>query len=150
MTPDVPLRTSDFFIEELLRKEGRGGRERGYTAYVDPASSAEAWRHRVRLGAEIRLLYVHRGAFGGFSWRALGEIEEQTAPPPYVSQQLGTHGKASRAALLDASQANLDRFLAKRSDWAGQVSPKALPVGAGPLRGGNHHPLPLRAGASRR
>ena len=134
MTPDVPLRTSDFFIEELLRKKA-AEKGKAYTAFVD-GLLAEAWKHRGAWEPEIRLLDAIGARFGAFSPRALGEIEEQTARLSDVSQQLDTHGKAWKAALGDASQANLDRFLKKHSEWAEQVSAKELEgLGSGGARG---------------
>jgi hypothetical protein len=133
-TPDAPLRTSDFFVEELLHKKA-AEKSQSYTAFVD-GLLAEAWKHRGAWEPEIRLLDAIGGRFGAFSPRALGEIEEQTARLSDVSEQLETHGKAWKAALGDASQANLGRFLAKRVDWAEQVSPKGLEgLGPGGARG---------------
>jgi thiol-disulfide isomerase/thioredoxin len=134
MTPDVPLRTSDFFIEELLRKKAA---EEGktYAALVD-GLLAEAWKHKGAWEPEIRLLDAIGARFGIFSPRALAEIEEQTARLSDVSQQLDTHGKAWKAALNDATEANVERFLKRHPEWEQQVSPKGLEgLGPGGARG---------------
>ncbi len=129
MTPDVPLRTSDVFVEELLRKKAKD-QGKTYTAFVD-GLLAEAWKHRGSWEPEIRLLDAIGARFGTFSPRALAEIEEQSARLSDVSGQLDTHGKAWKAALTDAAEANLERFLKKRPEWAQQVSQKGL-EGLGP------------------
>jgi thiol-disulfide isomerase/thioredoxin len=124
MTPDVPFRTSDFFVEELLRKKAA---ERGktYTAFVD-GLLAEAWKNRGAWEPEIRLLDAIGARYGIFSPRALAEIEEQSTRLSDLSGQLDTHGKAWEAALNDGAAANLERFLKKRPDWAQRVSPGGL------------------------
>jgi thiol-disulfide isomerase/thioredoxin len=124
MTPDVPLRASDLFVEELLRKKA-AEQGKAYPAFVD-GLLAEAWKRRGAWEPEIRLIDAIGARYGIFSPRALAEIEEQSARVSDLSGQLDTHGKAWTGALNDAAAANLEHFLKKRPDWAQQVSPKGL------------------------
>ena len=123
-TPDAPLRTSDFFIEELLRKQALA-KGMGFEAFVD-SLLASAWRRKGAWEPEIRLLDAIGQGFGVFSPRSLAEIQEQTVRLPQVGDQLDTHAKAWKATLGDANRANLDRFLAKQPAWTAQVSDRAL------------------------
>jgi len=133
VTPDVPLRTSDFYLEELLRRKG-AERGRDYTSFVD-ALLAQAWKDKGAWEPEIRLLDAIGHTFGTFSPRSLAELEEQASRLPEVAEQLRTHGKAWKAALGDANRANLERFLEKRPRWAEQVSDEKMkPLGPGGAR----------------
>jgi len=123
-TPDVPIRTSDVFLEELLTRAARaGGQER--SVLVD-ALLHEAWRDKAAWEPEIRLLDRIAHAYGFFSPRSLAELEDQTKSLPDLSDQLKSHGTAWQAALGDLDAANLDRFLAARPDWTPRLEPAAL------------------------
>jgi thiol-disulfide isomerase/thioredoxin len=131
-TPDAPLRTSDAFLEDLLRKkaEAKGG---DFDAFVDRLL-ARAWKRKDAWEPEIRLLDTIGHNFGTFSPRTLAEIREQGARLPEVSEQLDTHAKAWDATLGDANRANLDRFLAAQPAWGERVGDKALREEAGTAR----------------
>ncbi len=120
VTPDVPLRTSDFYIEELLRRKAA---ERGleYVPFVD-GLLAQAFNNRRAWEPEIRLLDAIGRIFGTFSPRSLAELEEQTSRLPGVAEELRTHGKAWKTSLGDANRANLGRFLEKHPRWAEAMS----------------------------
>jgi thiol-disulfide isomerase/thioredoxin len=123
-TPDAPLRTSDAFLEELLRKKAAAqGVE--FDALVD-ALLARAWKSKGAWEPEIRLLDAIGSDFGTFSPRSLAEIREQGARLPEVGEQLGTHARAWQETLGDANRANLERFLASRPGWRDLVSDRAL------------------------
>jgi len=127
-TPDAPLRTSDAFLEELLRKKAESSGA-GYDAFVD-ALLARAWKRKDAWEPEIRLLDAIGHNFGTFSPRSLAEIREQEARLPEVSEQLDTHAKAWQETLGDANRANLDRFLARRPAWGDLLNDRALRNGA--------------------
>jgi len=131
-TPDAPLRTSDAFIEELLRKEA-ATRGVGYEVFVD-GLLARAWKRKSAWELEIRLLDAIGRNFGSFSPRSLAEIEEQAARLLQVGEQIDTHAKAWKTSLGDANRANLERFLAKKPGWAEQVSEAALRAGGASAR----------------
>ncbi len=123
-TPDAPLRTSDAFVEELLRKKA-AARGVDYEVFVD-GLLARAWKRKGTWEPEIRLLDAIGRNFGSFSPRSLAEIRKQGAQLPELSRQLDTHAKAWKTSLGDANRANLERFLAKEKGWAEQVSDAAL------------------------
>src|SRR5262249_15327463 len=110
-TPDVPLASSDVYLERLLdQRASQEGRE--HTAAVDGYLD-EAWRDRAAWEPEIRLLDRIGHAFGYFSPRSLAELDEQTTRLSQLSEQIKTYAKAWKAALVDAAQANLDRLIAE-------------------------------------
>jgi thiol-disulfide isomerase/thioredoxin len=123
-TPDAPLRSSDTFLEELLKKRAaaRGTR---YDTLVDDLL-AQAWKRKDTWEPEIRILDALGRNFGSFSPRSVDEIRDQEARLPEVGQQLDTHARAWKTTLGDANRANLDLFLAKKRGWAELVSESAL------------------------
>jgi thiol-disulfide isomerase/thioredoxin len=123
-TPDAPLSTSDFLIEETLRKRALA-KGKSFEDVVDELLR-QAWQRKGAWEPEIRLLDAVGQAFGMFSPRSIAEIQEQTTRLPEVGDQLDTHAKAWKAALGDANRANLDHFLAKQPAWAEPVSDRAL------------------------
>jgi hypothetical protein len=74
-TPDAPLRTSDLFVEELLRKQALA-KGKSFEAFVDELLK-QAWQRKGAWEPEIRLLDGVGQAFGVFSPRSLAEIQEQ-------------------------------------------------------------------------
>ncbi len=119
-TPDVPLRTSDLYLEELLRRKA-ADKEVDLAVFVD-SLLAQAWRQKAAWEPEIRLLDTIGHNFGSFSPRSLAELKEQSSRLPEVSEQLSTHAKAWKTTLGDVNRANLDRFLASRPPWAERLS----------------------------
>jgi thiol-disulfide isomerase/thioredoxin len=123
-TPDVPLRSSDVYLEEVVARAARAtGTEPA--AYTD-ALLAEAWRDRGAWEPEIRLLDRIAQSFGIFSPRSIREIEQQAQQLPEISEQLRTHGRAWHEARTDAAEANLERFLADEPGWRERTSDVAL------------------------
>ena len=131
-TPDAPLRTSDAFMDDVLRKAATAKRADPDT-FVD-GLIARAWKRKGTWEPEIRLLDAIGRTFGSFSPRSLGEIREQGARLPEVGDQLDTHAKAWKTSLGDANRANLDRFLLRKEAWAEPVSDAALRAGGAPVR----------------
>ena len=131
-TPDAPLRSSDAFLDELLRKQA-GAKGVAYDDLVD-SLLARAWTRKGAWEPEIRLLDAIGRNFGTFSPRSLAEIREQGAGLPDVSEQLDTHAKAWQTTLGDANRANLQRFLARQPGWSDLVSEKALRSGGATAR----------------
>jgi thiol-disulfide isomerase/thioredoxin len=130
MTPDVPLTTSDLYLEELLRHAAEGDGA-GLPALVD-SLLREAWHDKAAWEPEIRLLDRIGHAFGIFSPRSLAELDAQTKQLPDISEQLETHAKAWKTALGDLAQANLDRFLDARPAWAKRTTDPTLRDLGGP------------------
>jgi len=125
-TPDVPIRTSQVYLERLLeRAANHAGEERA--ALVD-ALLREAWRDKAAWEPEIRLLDRIAHAFGVFSPRSLAELDEQAKSLPDLAGQLRKNGGLWQAALGDLDEANLGRFLAAHPDWAARVDDASLAV----------------------
>ena len=125
-TPDVPIRTSQVYLERLLERAARdAGEER--PALVD-ALLHEAWRDKAAWEPEIRLLDRIAHAFGVFSPRSLAELDEQTKSLPDLAEQLRKNGDLWQVTLADLDDANLGRFLAAHPDWAAHVDDASLAV----------------------
>jgi thiol-disulfide isomerase/thioredoxin len=115
-TPDVPIRSSDVYLEELLtRAAEKAGQER---ADLINRLLREAWEDKAAWEPDIRLLDRIAHAFGFFSPRSLAELEDQTKSLPDLSDQLKSHGRAWQEALGDLQQTNLERLLARDPAWA--------------------------------
>lgn len=114
-TPDVPLRTSELFLQEQLQAEAR---RRGVPLWqFADELLAEAWRDRGRHEAEIRLLDRIGEAFGFFSPRSLAELREQKSRLPQISAHLARVATAWKSARGDANRAALQDLLAAEPFW---------------------------------
>ncbi len=125
-TPDVPLRTSQVYLERLLERAAHDAGEEP-PAFID-GLVREAWRDKATWEPEIRLLDRIAHAFGVFSPRSLGELEAQTKSLPDVAERLRTNGTLWKAVLGDADEANLKRFLAARPDWVQRTDAATVAV----------------------
>ncbi len=125
-TPDVPIRTSQVYLERLLERAARdAGEERA--ALVD-ALLREAWRDKAAWEPEIRLLDRIAHAFGVFSPRSLAELDQQAKSLPDLAEQLRKNGGLWQATLGDLDDANLGRFLAAHPDWAPRIDDASVAV----------------------
>ncbi len=124
-TPDVPLRSSDVLVANLLERTAKAeGKEPA--AFVDELLH-QAWSDKAAHEPDIRLLDRIGHAFGVFSPRSLAEVDEQIRRLPEIAGQLKTHEKVWEAALGDAAQANLDRFVAKNPAWGRKLQSLSQP-----------------------
>ena len=123
-TPDVPIKTSDVYLEELLGRVA-GARDEDVTHVADELLR-EAWHDKGRWEPEIRLLDRIGHTFGWFSPRSLAELSEQEKRLPEAGRQLRTYARVWEAALADAKTGNLDHFLAAYPDWAKRVDERGL------------------------
>jgi len=123
-TPDVPLKTSDIFLHDVLSRVASGPGP-DFDTLVD-ALLTEAWRTKAAWEPEIRLLDRIGAAFGSFSPRSLRELAEQTKDLPDISEHIRTVSNTWRMALGDANEANLRRFLAAQPVWTEQLDATAL------------------------
>jgi thiol-disulfide isomerase/thioredoxin len=120
-TPDVPLRTSDVFLGELVNKAGAGNSDR----LIDELLRT-AWKDRARWEPELRLLDRVGQAFGLTSPRSLAELEKTRKSLDDLLGQLEKHGKSWTDAQELVSENVQRRYLASHPDFAAQVSPGAL------------------------
>ncbi|MEE8311996.1 MAG: redoxin family protein, partial [Candidatus Binatia bacterium] len=115
VTPDVPNRTSDFYLDQLLRQAAK---QQGVElAVLVDSLLEEAWRDKAAWEPDIRLLDRIGKAFGYFSPRSLAELEEQRTRLPEISGQMAGVSRAWRQTLSDANNANFLRFLEAEVDW---------------------------------
>jgi hypothetical protein len=123
-TPDVPLRSSDAYLDQVLRRVAAS--ERLELAAVADELLAEAWRDRKAWETEIRLLDRIGAAFGVFSPRSLRELDEQSERIDGMVDQLKTHGKAWQNARESLARVTLDRFVADHPKWNDRIAEGAL------------------------
>ncbi len=110
VSPDVPLRSSDLYLEEVLGKAAASrakplaevADEELREAFKGPPGSWEA---------EVRLLDRIAQAFGSVSPRTLSELAEQSLKLPAVNAELTTFERAWGSALTDASSAIFERYV---------------------------------------
>jgi hypothetical protein len=123
-TPDVPLRTSDVFLEERLRLGARAAGE-------DPAAFAEralaearrapgAWDEELRLAERVAR------AFGLEPARTLAAVEAARKELEELRLALDGDRELWDGALTDGTRAQLERFLAARPRWRARLRPAAL------------------------
>jgi thiol-disulfide isomerase/thioredoxin len=123
-TPDVPHRTSDFFLRELLRERGKAA-DLDLTAFADRYLE-RAWRDRGAWEPQIRLLDRVGHSFGSFSPRTLAELETQARVLPEFSTQLETYADRWKSALDDLKGENFRRFLEAHPVWKERLTRDAL------------------------
>ncbi len=123
-SPDVPLKSSDIYLERLLRQAAEQ-QHQNYTVFVDKLLK-EAWRNKGQWEPEIRLLDRIGAAYGSFSPRSLAEVEEQANRLPEISGELRTWASAWHAAFSDNSSANMTRFVAANPEWMKRLNDSAL------------------------
>ncbi|HEX7668006.1 MAG TPA: thioredoxin-like domain-containing protein [Polyangiaceae bacterium] len=123
-TPDVPLRSSDAYLESVVRRDaearhvalGARADELLRQAFLDPG----AWQ------TETRQIDRVAQATGSFSPRSLGELEDLSKRLPETDGHLTSVSRAWREALGDANASNVDRLIAARPDWAERLAEPAL------------------------
>jgi thiol-disulfide isomerase/thioredoxin len=123
-TPDVPLRTSDVYLERLIEKEAKA-RGVGVSSFVD-SLLAKAWRDRASWEPEIRLLDRIGNAFGTFSPRSLAELESYEQELPPLIDQMKTYANRWKTALGSVKAENLAAFTRERPEWQERLSDDKL------------------------
>lgn len=118
-TPDVPLRSSDAFLEATLA--AAAGRA-DLNAFAD-AQLALAFADRGRWEPELRLLDRLGQSFGMASARSLAAITADSNRLAAVSKQLEDTATLWQESISDTSEGLLRRFLAARGDWAVRLAP---------------------------
>ena len=123
-SPDVPLRTSDVFLADLLERAARAAHQ-DQNAYVD-ALVRKAWADPETFEPELRLLDRIGQAYGFAGPRSLRELDQQAGRVPDLAAQLHTQNKVWRAALDSATRANVDRFVDRTPDWKTRTDEQTL------------------------
>ena len=120
-TPDIPLRSSDVYLAELL---GHSTSEAKVAAFADTllrqAFTGQGHAEEKSLLDRIAFLFgVSRPA-------TLVELEGQVGALFDFLDEIDAHARVWEAALGDFNQANLDAFLASRPDWHDRLQHRAL------------------------
>ncbi len=123
-SPDVPMRTSDLFLERLLQDEG-ARRKADVEALVDE-QLALAWKSRGQWEPQIRLLDRMGEVYGTFSPRTLAELKPEIDSLQSLSKELDTYEERWKLALGDLRKENLDRFLEKEPGWKQRLDEKSI------------------------
>jgi thiol-disulfide isomerase/thioredoxin len=123
-TPDVPLRTSDVYLERLVSEEAAAlGVE--VDTLVD-ALLAKAWRDRAAWEPEIRLLDRIGEAFGMFSPRSLSELNDYSNELQNLADQIKIYASRWETTLVDLKEVALRGFLSEHPDWRARLEDRAL------------------------
>jgi hypothetical protein len=120
-TPDIPLRSSDVYLAELLARVARSpDRE---AALVDPLLKQALGQP----GSQpARLLDRIAAAYAVPRPSSLGDLDEHANVLFAFLDELDADGKTWEGALGDFNQANLDRFLATHPAWQARLTTRAL------------------------
>lgn len=119
-TPDVPLRTSDQYLEDLLRATSTQ-QQIEFPHFVDQLL-VEAWQEKAKWESHVRLLDDIGRAYGMFSPRSMAELETQIKSLSETAEQLRNVSHSWQGAWHDANSANWQRFLDANPHWREQLS----------------------------
>ncbi|MDX2020701.1 MAG: redoxin domain-containing protein [Deltaproteobacteria bacterium] len=125
-SPDVPLRTSDVFLLDLLEshaKKTNADFDDGIDAWLQ-----KAWRDKARFEPDIRLLDAIGRSYGLFSPRSQKELAGPEQQLQEAQEQLERHGKLWDDALSDITNGNLHDFLKSKPLWNARLQPRAINV----------------------
>jgi thiol-disulfide isomerase/thioredoxin len=123
-TPDVPLRTSDVFLESVLSAAAARA-SRPLDAVVDE-ELARALEHPERWEPQLRLLDDLSAHYGLFSPRRLAELKQRTEALTTLTEAFGRHRRAWRDTQASAADANVQRWLAHDAAWRKRLDSKAV------------------------
>jgi hypothetical protein len=123
-TPDVPQRTSDVYLEQIVAREAA---RRGTTldALADRALD-RAWRDHAAREAEAGLLERLGRAYGLPVPRTLAAIASHDSDLPALIERARNVGERWRAALVSVREENLEDFLRGRPEWRSRLEEGAI------------------------
>ena len=114
-SPDVPIRTSDLFLERLLSREAETSGQ-AFEALVDLKLTA-AWKHREHWEPQIRLMDRIGEVYGFPSPRTLAELKPRLEALQALSTELETYEDRWKLSLDDLRKDNLEKFLESDPAW---------------------------------
>jgi thiol-disulfide isomerase/thioredoxin len=134
-TPDVPLATSDAFLEALLTRAAASATPaRPLPDFVDDLLR-QAWKEGKTWEPDIRLLDRIGQSFGMWSPRSLAELDKQAGTLPAFAKTVESHKEAWASALGDLNVGRLGRWLERNPTWKPRLTREALaalgPAGRG-------------------
>ncbi|MGB8296261.1 MAG: PDZ domain-containing protein [Polyangia bacterium] len=124
-SPDVPLRSSEVFLDEILLRAAQA-KHADENKFVDEIL-AKAWAGK-GFAAEHERADRLADEFGLPRLRefSLAEINQRGEELAAFLDGLEAHAKAWKTALGDLNQARLDKFLSARPGWAARLALPAL------------------------
>lgn len=128
-TPDAPLRTSDAYLNALLRKQAK---QRGvpFEAFVDELLAAAAVDDpSVPPERALADRIVQR--YGLAAPRSFAHLTEHWKELPALSIELDNSARKLRRDWMAYAQANLSGFFTRHPEWQKRVGDAALPSLAG-------------------
>jgi thiol-disulfide isomerase/thioredoxin len=123
-TPDVPVSTSELYLEEILAEAART-RRMGAAQLVDDILQS-AWRRSSELYLQTQRLDRLSDRFGLPTIRSRFDLARVTASIQEALTQLGPFSVALGKSLAETNRGELRRFLAIRSDLRLALAPAAL------------------------
>ena len=123
-SPDVPLRTSDLFLERLLADEASEQQEE--LEEMADESLAHAWETPERWEPAVRLLDRIGEVYGVASGRSLAELAPEIEKLQSLASELATYERRWKIALDDLRREHLDRFLEENEAWARRLDKTTL------------------------
>jgi hypothetical protein len=126
-TPDIPLRSSDVYLAELIGQHAPA--DAGEPAFADgflhPALASGAYAE------ENRVLDAIAARFAVPRPRSMADLDHEADALFAFLDALDAQARVWESALSDFNQARVDQFLAAHPDWAARVQHAAL-RGLGP------------------
>lgn len=123
-SPDVPLRTSDLFLERLLVQKAEASGT-SFDALVDE-NLALAWKNRARWEPQIRIMDRIGEVYGFPSPRTLVELKPRVEALEALSKELSTYEDRWKLSLDDLRKDNLEKFFEHEPAWKTRLEPRAV------------------------
>jgi thiol-disulfide isomerase/thioredoxin len=123
VTPDVPLKSSDALLEDVLRRAA-ADRAMRLEDLVDPLLAGLYDQPAYKPDRD--LVDAIAGAFGLPRGSSLAELARREAELAALERDAAGSEKAWRSALADATSDTLATFLAARPDWGPKLTDPAL------------------------
>jgi len=123
-TPDVPLRTSDVYLAQVVEAEAR---DRGIAkdALVDELLQ-RAWSERAAWEPEIRLIDRIGATYGMFSPRSLEELAAYEEPLPGLIERAKNYAGRWQAAQGGVATEALRGFVEEHPEWRERLEEGSL------------------------
>jgi thiol-disulfide isomerase/thioredoxin len=123
-SPDVPLRTSDLYLERLLSREAEAS-GKPFDDLVDE-KLALAWKDRAHWEPEIRLMDRIGEVYGFPSPRTLAELKPRLTALQSLSRELETYEDRWKLVLDELRKENLGKLTEGDPTWKSRLEPAAL------------------------
>jgi thiol-disulfide isomerase/thioredoxin len=124
-TPDVPLRTSDVFLEELLDIHAeKTQRPKGES---DETTLKQAMSHRAQWEQELRLLDRIANHTGLFSPRSFKEVDGGLYELEDILDELHDQMDSWDLTISDMARSNLETFFTAKPTWKAKLDKRKGP-----------------------